>query len=113
LLYVSCSDNRRLFLGWQISNMMEAEWCREIAEAAVAKYGCPQIILLSLYVAHRVPCFRTAAGDCCVNNSRNVAVETWRATSLQRFIQFIIPNSVSVVPLPPPGCFNSSCHQQT
>jgi putative transposase len=33
----------RMILGWQISNTMEAEWCREIVESAVAKYGCPQI----------------------------------------------------------------------
>jgi putative transposase len=33
----------RMILSWQISNTMEALWCKEVAEQAVEKYGCPQI----------------------------------------------------------------------
>jgi putative transposase len=33
----------RMILGRQISNTMEAPWCRETVENAVAKCGCPQI----------------------------------------------------------------------
>jgi putative transposase len=33
----------RMILSWQISNTMEAEWCREIVEQAIEKYGSPQI----------------------------------------------------------------------
>lgn len=33
----------RMILSWQVSNTMEADWCRETVEMAVEKYGCPQI----------------------------------------------------------------------
>lgn len=33
----------RMVLSWQISNTMEAIWCREVVEAAITQYGCPQI----------------------------------------------------------------------
>lgn len=33
----------RMILSRQISNTMEAVWCREIMETAVEKYGCPRI----------------------------------------------------------------------
>jgi putative transposase len=33
----------RKILSWQISNTMEAIWCKEILEEAIEKYGCPQI----------------------------------------------------------------------
>jgi putative transposase len=34
----------RKVLSWQISNTMEAIWCKEILEAAVTQYGCPAIV---------------------------------------------------------------------
>jgi len=33
----------RMVMSWQISNTMEASWCKEIVEEAIEKYGCPQI----------------------------------------------------------------------
>jgi putative transposase len=33
----------RMILNWQISNTMEADWCKEIVEVAIEKYGCPTI----------------------------------------------------------------------
>jgi putative transposase len=33
----------RLVVGWDISNTMEADWCKEIVEKAIGKYGVPEI----------------------------------------------------------------------
>jgi putative transposase len=33
----------RMVLSWQISNTMEAAWCKEIVEVAIKNYGCPMI----------------------------------------------------------------------
>jgi putative transposase len=33
----------RMVVGWDISNTMEAGWCKEIVAEAIAKYGAPEI----------------------------------------------------------------------
>ena len=34
----------RFVVGWSLSNMMEAEWCQELVQTAIEKYGKPEII---------------------------------------------------------------------
>jgi putative transposase len=34
----------RKVLNWSISNTMDAEWCLQVYEDAIAEYGCPEII---------------------------------------------------------------------
>jgi putative transposase len=33
----------RMVVGWDISNTMEAAWCKEIVQTAISKYGAPDI----------------------------------------------------------------------
>lgn len=34
----------RFVLNWSVSNTMEAEWCQQMMEGAMAKYGVPEIV---------------------------------------------------------------------
>jgi putative transposase len=34
----------RFIIGWSLSNTMTASWCKECLEAAVLRYGAPEII---------------------------------------------------------------------
>ncbi len=34
----------RYVVGWSVSNSMDAEWCKETLEEAIAEHGCPEII---------------------------------------------------------------------
>ena len=34
----------RYVVGWSVSNSMDAQWCKETLEEAIAEHGCPEII---------------------------------------------------------------------
>ncbi|GBU06740.1 hypothetical protein AwDysgo_00710 [Bacteroidales bacterium] len=33
----------RYAVGWSVSNAMSAEWCAQVLEDAIAKYGCKEM----------------------------------------------------------------------